>query len=189
MKSQRNKPRLLLALYARPKYPESYHYALLITPKITAAQNTKSLRATKYHVKNTIENIKDCISQPWRFERAVIDDINPEPWLLACVVIGKVVSQEQVERVFGATPVYQVDDPDKDKALAFDCRSWVVEAVERLRKSDVVSSLLDWETLERRAVEYVEGKKRMGRWNAGQDASVKLRVPIMDLVTGSEIST
>ncbi|KAB8275537.1 hypothetical protein BDV30DRAFT_207610 [Aspergillus minisclerotigenes] len=189
MKSQRNKPRLLLALYARPKYPESYHYALLITPKITAVQNTKSLRAIKYHVKNTIENIKDRISQPWRFERVVIDDINPEPWLLAGVVIGKVVSQEHVERVFGETPVYQVDDPDKDKALTFDCRSWVVDAVERLQKSDVVSSLLGWETLERRAVEYVEGKKRMGRWNAGQDTSVKLRVPIIDWVTESEITT
>ncbi|QRD85411.1 hypothetical protein F9C07_2254184 [Aspergillus flavus] len=128
--SQRNKPRLLLALYARPKYPESYHYALLITPKITAVQNTKSLRATKYHVKNTIENIKDRISQPWRFERVVIDDINLEPWLLTCVVIGKVVSQE-----------------------------------------------------------HVEGKKRMGRWNAGQDTSVELRVSIMDLVTESEITT
>lgn len=79
MKSQRNKPRLLLTLYARPKHPESYHYALLICPKITAAQNTKPLRATKYHVKNTIENINDRISQPWRFEQSMNDDINLEP--------------------------------------------------------------------------------------------------------------
>ncbi|KAK6829009.1 hypothetical protein RU639_003332 [Aspergillus parasiticus] len=161
MTSQRNKPRLLLALYARPKYPESYHYALLITPKITAAQNAKSLRATKYHVKNTVENIKDRISQPWRFERAVIDDINLEPWLLACVVIGKVVSQEQVERVFGETPVYQVDNPDKDKA---------------------------WRGFGNRMLflRYLIGKRwRPGLWNA----SVKVRVPIMDVVTGSEIST
>lgn len=50
------------------------------------------------------------------------------------------------------------------------------------------SSLLDWELLERKAVEYVEGKKRMGRWDAGQDASAKL-VPTMDLIIGLEIST
>ncbi|OGM51334.1 hypothetical protein ABOM_000309 [Aspergillus bombycis] len=189
MKSRRNKPRLLLALYARPKHPENYHYALLIVPKITAAQNTKPLPGTKHHVKNTIENINDRISQPWRFERAVIEDINLEPRLLVCVVIGKVLSLENVERVFGDTPIYQVEDPDQEKALAFDCRSWVVDAVERLRKSDGVSSLLDWGMLERRAVEYVEEKKRMGRWNAGQDASPKLRIPIMDLITGAEIST
>ncbi|KAE8136018.1 hypothetical protein BDV38DRAFT_250410 [Aspergillus pseudotamarii] len=189
MKSQRNKPRLLLALYARPKHPESYHYALLICPKITTAQNAKPRPATKYHVKNTIDNINDRISQPWRFERSMIDDINLQPRLLVCVVIGKIVSQEHVERMFGDTPVYQVDHPDKEKALGFDCRSWVVDAVERLRQSGVVSSLLDWELLERKAVEYVEGKKRMGRWNAGQDVSAKLGVPIMDLITGSEIST
>lgn len=30
---RRNKPRLQLALYARPKHPESLHYALFVTPK------------------------------------------------------------------------------------------------------------------------------------------------------------
>ncbi|KAE8356968.1 hypothetical protein BDV28DRAFT_144636 [Aspergillus coremiiformis] len=192
MRHGRNKPRLLLALYARPKHPESYHYALLISPKITAAlinPPAKRLSATKYHVKNTIENINNQISQPWRFEQAEINDVNQEPRLLVCVVIGKVLAQERVERVFHATPVCQIDDADREKALAFDCRSWVIDVVEGLRQSDAVSSLLDWGLLERKTVEYVNGKKRTGRWGAGRDAGKILGVPILDLITGMEINS
>ncbi|KAF7594419.1 hypothetical protein BBP40_009239 [Aspergillus hancockii] len=89
-----NKPRLLLALYARPKHPESYHCALLISPKIETTPSKKRLSAFKYHIRNTIANINDQLSELWRFERDVVENLNQEPRLLVCVVIGKVLLQE-----------------------------------------------------------------------------------------------
>jgi hypothetical protein len=46
------KPRLELTLYARPKHPGTYHYALFESPKGTEERPTNF--ATKHHVKNTL---------------------------------------------------------------------------------------------------------------------------------------
>lgn len=185
----RNKQRLQLALYARPKHPDSYHYALFITPKTGSRQNNtssqKPFSVTKFHVKNTLQNINGETVQPWRFERMVISDLLQEPRLLVCVVIGKVLP-DAVEQEFPRVKIYQVDDPDQTKAQAFDCRTWVEAALDELRGSGAVSGLLDWETIEKSALEFVARKKDEGRWKVERRGD-DVRVPTMDLLAGREL--
>lgn len=181
----RHKPRLLLGLYARPKHPGTYHYALFITPRIKSPG--KRLAASKYHVKNTIQIIDDQVSQPWQLEQFSTPDISHDPRLLICVVIGKIVSLDMVEKLISQTPVYQVDHPDVEKARSFDCLSWVRDALDRVRLSGAVSSLSDWETIYKGALEYVDSKKKEGRWDAGRACDDAHRIPVLDLLTGCEL--
>ncbi|RHZ61292.1 hypothetical protein CDV55_104614 [Aspergillus turcosus] len=187
MLEKRNKRRLLLALYARPRHPDSYHYAILITPKITPKDNPP-IPATKYHVKNTLTNTEAGLSQPWRFEQSSLENIHDDPRMLVAVVVGKVLSVEMVEEVFRRTPIYQADDPDRDRASEFDCRTWVRDALEGVRGSGGVSGLMEWETLEEQALRYVREKKAEGRWTAGGAVGGgDKRVAMLDLFTRREI--
>ncbi|RHZ53106.1 uncharacterized protein CDV56_103055 [Aspergillus thermomutatus] len=184
---KRNKPRLLLGLYARPRHPDSYHYAILITPKIRP-RDKLPIPATKYHVKNTLTNTEAGLSQPWRFERSSLKNIHDDPRILVAVVVGKVLSVEMVEEVFWRTPVHQYDDPDRDRASEFDCRTWVRSALERVRGSGGVSGLMKWETLEEQALRYVREKKAEGRWTAGGGIGRgEMRVAMLDLFAKREI--
>ncbi|KAJ6086287.1 hypothetical protein N7486_010568 [Penicillium sp. IBT 16267x] len=77
---KRNKPRLLLALYARPKHPDAPHYALLVTPNIKPraqklGEEPEPIPATKYHIKNTLQKIKDVLCQPWIFEHVDVPNM------------------------------------------------------------------------------------------------------------------
>src|SRR4051812_47547491 len=145
----RNKSRLQLALYARPKHPGTYHYALFISPKSTKQQPT--LSATKYHVKNTLQNISGEVTQPWRYERVAISDVRSEHRLLVRVIIAKVISPNALERILNEVPVYQIDDPDQAKAQSFTCLTWVQAALRELRKSGVVTGLKEWEEIQEAA--------------------------------------
>jgi len=63
--------------------------------------------------------------------------------------------------------------------------SWVHAALDDLRNSGKVSGLLPWEEIEKSALDYVERKKKEGRWTAGWAGSVV--VPTMDLLEGREL--
>lgn len=175
----RNKPRLLLALYARPKHPDSYHYALLIAPKIAVSKPGQPVPASKLHVKNTLQTVDGQVLQPWRFERVELSDIAEDARLLACAVIGKVCSQAEVETAIEQTPVDQIEGGGE-----FNCLTWVRDALERARLSSGVSGLLSWEVIQPGALEYVNTKKKQGRWDAGQNTE---RTPVMDLLTAREL--
>jgi hypothetical protein len=157
----RNKPRLQLALYARPKHPGSYHYALFVSPKSTTQKKART--ATKHHVKNTLQITDGQVAQPWRYERISIPDVNLEPCLLVRVVIGKVTSIDALETILEALPVYQVDDADQEKARAFDCQTWVRTALEQLEEQGVWAGSGDWDSIRKRSVEYVESQHELGR--------------------------
>lgn len=179
----RNKPRLQLALYARPKHPSTYHYALLITRKTNKNPKTTPNSATKFHVKNTIQMIDGQVVQPWRFERNFITDLSQEHRLLACVIVGKILS-DVVEQVLTEVPVHQIHDSDAAETQAFTCQTWVRTALDELRDSGAVSGLLDWEVIQKAALEYVE-KKKESRWAIGMETHNK-RIPTMDLLVGRE---
>ncbi|PVI03237.1 hypothetical protein DM02DRAFT_588347 [Periconia macrospinosa] len=180
----RNKPRLQLALYARPKHPGSYHYALLTSPKSTPKQQTNP--ATKHHVKNTLlpQTISgELPTQPWRYERLAISNIQLEQRLLVRIVIAKVTSSlDALERILETVPVYQTDDLDQVKAQSFNCLAWVRAALDELRvaRGGVVDGLGEWEEIQAKAVEYVERKKEVGRWRG-------VGVPMLDLLDGREV--
>lgn len=178
---KRNKPRLALALYARPKYPNSYHYALLVIPKRGTTQSDTT--ATKCHALDTLQNISGKLSHPWRYECAPVANLQHETWLLACVIFAKVVDGAALVSEFEGVPVYQFDDPDIAKAEAFDCVAWVRAAVERSRRSSALSSIAVFQDIEQAALEYVERKKSKGRWaKSGQRGK-----PILDLLQDREL--
>lgn len=119
----RNKPRVHLALYARPKHPDSYHYALFLAPKDSSPSSKSSnvidkdspTATTKHHVKNTllVDPTTGTASQPWRYERAPIitDGTAPpnaaEARLLVRVVVAKLRTRERepAEEILAAVPV------------------------------------------------------------------------------------
>ena len=188
----RNKPRLQIALYARPKYPDTYHWALFISPKSSSKQygrnNDDAARVTKYHVKNTLSSIEGRqVTDRWHYETKSIPDVTQEHLLLARFIIAKVIAPEDtIDDIIGAVPITQVDflglptDPSP-----FTCRTWAQAAVEGLKRQGVVAGLDDWEVIQEKAVEYVERKKKEGRWRAGRLG--KVEVPMLDLLTGKEI--
>src|ERR1700712_1360638 len=101
----RNKPRIQLALYARPRYPGTYHYALFVTPKIIKAGELRG--AQKHHVKNTLQNIDGEVSQPWRYECLEIPAINLESRLLVYVTLGKIQSLNELQISLESVRIYQ----------------------------------------------------------------------------------
>ena len=177
----RNKPRLLLALYSRPKHPDSYHYSLLLTPKLT--KNQTNFSATKYHALNTLQNVSGVLSSPWRYECSIIANVSNEHRLLVCVIIAKVIDQAALESILAAVPIYQIDDSDMEKAAAFDCVAWVREALARLQYSTAVTSLAAFEQVEQCAFQYLAKKKDEGRW----EGHPRPGVPVFDLLQGREL--
>lgn len=178
----RNKPRLLLALYARPKHPDRHHYALLISEK--PGKQPPGFSATKFHALNTLQNISGGVSQPWRYESTRIPDVSAEHRLLACIVIAKVLGEASAIRTMESVPVYQRDDPDREAAAAFDCVAWVRAAFTQLRTSTAVAALTDFEEIERSALRYVAQKNNEGRWTH----AVRPGVPMLDLLQGRELA-
>jgi hypothetical protein len=179
----RNKLRLQLALYARPKHPGTYHYALFISSKGPKKQIVNS--ATKYHVKNTLRTIAGKAVQDWRFERVDVSNILLEHRLLVRIVIAKMTSTDAFESILEAVPIYQVNDPNQVHAQSFSCLTWVRAALEELRNQGAVVKLREWDSIQKNALEYVERKIKEGRWNgvwAGEAG-----VPTLDLLSGKEI--
>ena len=182
----RNKPRLQLALYARPRHPGTYHYALFVCPKSTTKQQQHANNsAIKHHVKNTFQNVSGELTQPWRYERLAISDVQLEQRLLVRIIIAKVTSLDALERILEAVPVYQIDDPDQEKAQLFNCLTWVRAALEELGGQGAVAELGEWEGIQKQALEYVERKKELGRWSVGWKGEAG--VPMLDLLNGREV--
>jgi hypothetical protein len=121
MSLRRNKPRLYLGLYARPKYPDTYHYALLTCPKNTkhTSLNGHTTTITKFHVKNTIQvSINGELHQPWVSEFVSIPNLAQESLLLVLICIGKINrkrSFEKLEDVLRRVPVYQQHQPQQQQ--------------------------------------------------------------------------
>jgi hypothetical protein len=178
----RDKDRLLLALYARPKYPDTYHYALMTCPKSHkrkfAVEGSNLSVFRKYHVKNTIQSVEGQLVQPWIYESLMVDRAS-EPGLLVFVVIGKIIKPDQLEKALENVPIYQADS---EKGLSFDCVEWVRSAVESLRSAGIISKTAEWSKLKEQAIDFVAEKKNEGYWNAKRGGSWNVDVPELNLV-------
>ena len=183
-----NKDRLLLALYARPKHPETYHYALMTCPKHHqkrfVAQGPTPPMFRKYHVKNTIQSIKGQLVQPWVYESVAASHAS-EPGLLVFIVIGKVLKPDELETTLEKVPVYQADS---DQGLTFDCVEWVRLAVERLWSFGTVTKIAEWNKIREQALNFVVDKKNEGYWNANLGGLWDASVPELDLIKVFDIT-
>ena len=160
----RNKPRLQLALYSRPKHPRTYHYALFIGAK--SAQGP----VTKHHVKNTLQiDVIGEATSPWRYEQIAVPHVEFEQRLLVCVVIAKVLKPGDVaKRALESVPVHQRDEADRNDSESFTCRTWVRDALQALREQGVVSAELGgWDEIQQMALEYVDRKREQKRRDSG----------------------
>ena len=178
----RNKPRLHLALYTRPKSPDTYHYALLLRPKSSNAP-----AALKFHVYNKLPKGDDIISQPWLYETTDIPDISLEPRLLACIVIEKIlVPLQRVNQILREVPIHQVEEPGG--GLDFDCVKWIRLAILALRRADAVSNNgFTWDGIREEALRYMRRKKQERRWEAGWKGGRPGDVATFDMLTGEEV--
>jgi hypothetical protein len=177
----RNKDRLQLALYARPKYPDSPHFSFFIAPKNLQGS------VTKHHVKNTmmIDESGKAI-QPWRYERTTITDVEAEPRLLARIIIAKMAkSADEVQRILDGVPIYQVEDLDKAGAQTFTCKTWVRDVLRELSRQGACADVGEWEVIEREALAYLGRKREQGRWDVTW--KVGSGIPLLDLLEGKEV--
>ncbi|KAK8227746.1 hypothetical protein IWX49DRAFT_35949 [Phyllosticta citricarpa] len=192
----RNKPRLHLALYARPKHPDAPHYALLICPKNiptltlpstnppSSSSSSQAPLIHKHHVKNTLQIATDCngavaaaaadaaaVTQPWVYEHARLASLHADPQLLLTVIIGKLIeSVDAVAAILASVPVCRnggLDgEGDGTQGFDFDCVEWVRRAVGLLRERGAVSGMEEWEGLRERAMAFLRREREAGRWVA-----------------------
>lgn len=167
-----NKKRLHVALHARGGTDQNreptYHWSLVVCPK---KENPRSAHAgTRYHVTNSL--ITPLGEDPWRFEAMELKS-PVDALLLVRITIAKITWQSQLGRTLSQVPV--------DKYAGFNCRSWVRDAIAALGKDgNLGTSFLDWEMIEKKALEYVVQKREAGRgkdvwkWDVGLPATYSL---------------
>lgn len=116
----RDKKRLYIAYYLRPKHPDVPHQALMVGPKRISDNSS----FTKFHVKNTLQILDGGAAQPWIYEMVEISDLRSDIRLLALACVGKVVTPlRSIRDTLESIPIYQIDDPDVVKAKDFNCVS------------------------------------------------------------------
>ncbi|KAF2490457.1 hypothetical protein BU16DRAFT_530945 [Lophium mytilinum] len=170
-----NKPRLEIAIYAT-KEPGIYTYALFESPKST--KKLVSSATVKHSVHNKLTFTTEGLNPvtPWRYERVEIDDVRIEDDLLVRVIVGKVWSTATLKMFIGMVPV------PVDGAGGLSSQTWVRDVLGWARKWTVGS----WDEMEKKALEYVERKKKEGRCGAGAE-NWDLGIPLLDLHNGKEI--
>ena len=192
----RNKARLHLALYAVPKQPDTFHYALLVRPKDIAATLALSgpLTATKHHVKATIRtNADGAVSYPYFYESYHIHDLTEEqPLLLATVVVGKLsVSQDRVGEIVRRVPILNNDEvggAGGRGAAKFNDVEWVRLAFQALIQAGALADDgLGWDKVFEGSLDYMRRKQAEGRWEVGWKGGNPEVVPTYDMLTGKDV--
>lgn len=183
---RRDKPQLQLALYARPKYPNTYHYALLVSS--SSPRNSSGAPLTKHHVKNTLQNTAGLLTQPWIYETEAITISSKEPRLLACIIIAKLaLPTDRLNAIIRGTSIYQVDDPS-GKGQTFDCVEWVRLALEQLKMAGALTETsLDWDFIRKQSLQYVERKTEEGRWQVGWTGGNADLIATYDMLKSKEV--
>jgi hypothetical protein len=97
------------------------------------------------------------------------------------ILVGQVPSIELTERIFEDSPVIQ-NDP------VFNCVVWVQEALERLSRDEIGGKKIKfgWDEIQNAALEYVNEKKRQGRFETGWKGDTS-RVATFDMASGREV--
>ncbi|KFY16275.1 hypothetical protein V492_01451 [Pseudogymnoascus sp. VKM F-4246] len=153
-------PQLYLALYARLKYPDTYHYALHVSSP--EGVSSPAINTMKYHCKNIITVTDGTVSIPWVYEAVKVDP-DSDPRIVVRILLGDVNRIDQVDSLLESVPVGEGSKED------FNCVSWVRDALLQLHQAEVIirGDISDWESVERTALAYVNEKKQQGRFESG----------------------
>ncbi|KAK4942138.1 hypothetical protein LTR10_018030 [Elasticomyces elasticus] len=165
--SNRDKPRLYIALYPRGGLPffrnnfncDSYHWSLIIGPQ-TALRTDPG---TRYHIAHGDDDTNKYV-----YEEQDIPSTAGAQTVLVRVAVAKVTDESRLEALLREIPLRQDDS-------AYTCHTWVREAfIKVLDDNKSVKSYLkadDWNAVEACARKYCKRKRDAGRFvedsNAG----------------------
>ena len=168
-----DKYRLYIGLYARD-VPNTYHWAFLISPKAATGSPNETIR---YHVANRPAKRDGMTKDTWFFEKRELVTLKTQ-LLLVRVLVAKIEgSQKDLEASVQRVPVIQ-DDP------SWRCRTWVRNALAQITKDRILGTgVLDWDTVERGCLSYIERKKKEGRF---QKTPIPEAIPTYDLIEKKE---
>lgn len=179
----RNKQRVLLALYLRPTQPNSPHYAIIVTPKIKGPNRPRIITGTRYHAHSVLTMVEGQPDVRWHKEISYVQNLDEEPSLLVCGVVGKVVNPNLAETLLYDTRVYQADDVHRDQARQFDSAHFAKDALWRLRDAGAITAI-NWAKAQEEVLAYMRKYRDKGRWRT---RFVWPHVPIIDLMKGKEL--
>lgn len=179
----RNKQRVLLALYLRPTQPNSPHYALITTPKIKRRHKSRVITGTRWHAHSVMTIVGGQPDITWHKEITYVQNLDEEPNLLVCGVVGKVVNPNLAETILYGTRIIQADDVRKDQARLFDSAQFAKDALWELRHRGAITSI-NWAKAQGELLAYMRKYRDKGRWST---RFIWHHVPIIDLVTGKEL--
>ena len=177
-----NKPRLQVGLYARgnadPCGEDTYHWALLVTPK-SEQENTQPA-GTRYHVTNT-EIVPGHNIPPWQYKIVPLRNVQTSS-LLIRITVAKVTDLARLEQTLAQVPVAQYQ--------GFTCRTWVADAITALdhqsSRSLGTRQTGDWNAIQDFATRYVRQKRDVGRWRVQGQWNLNLPATY-SLLDGKEI--
>ncbi|PKX97055.1 uncharacterized protein P174DRAFT_364659 [Aspergillus novofumigatus IBT 16806] len=163
-----NKDRLYVALY-EPRY----HWALIVGPKV----GDEGSLGVRYHAK---ERPKVAGVSEWFFEESECTPA-PSSMLLVRIMIGKVADANRLVGILQNTPIRQGHP-------GWNCVFCVKEALEKLKvnPSALGTSVDDWETVRREAINYCQRKKEQHRFDGQGDFNMR-QAPTYDLMERKEI--
>ncbi|KAJ4322383.1 hypothetical protein N0V84_004854 [Fusarium piperis] len=176
--------RFYVALYARggrsrmPTKEDKYHWALVTGPSV----ETPDTRGMRHHITHSVQMVDDTPEMMWKYSEQDI----PTGWtskLLVRIYVGEVKSMTQVHSTLQNTPL----QPD---AAGWNCFQWVKDAFMAVAKDGEAlgEAVTDWQAVRDKAMEYVEGKIKAGRFELCRDFEHD-DVPTWDMLGNKELAT
>lgn len=150
----------------------SYHWALIIGPKLEKDKRGAMGEGKRYHARTRIHG--------WMLAEEEIS-LQPTNALLVRVLIGKIERKERVVDIIRKIPINKPEKP------GWNCVIWIQEALEALKADGKAlgTSSVEWTTIRDRAMWYVEEKKKEHRFD-GKGNFNSVQAPTWYLLEGRE---
>ncbi|KAL4948715.1 hypothetical protein BDW69DRAFT_203385 [Aspergillus filifer] len=141
---------LYVALYVRhgnptmPGKEDTYHWALLVGPKI----ESPGRKGIRYHAK---EIQKEGGGSEWFWEGRECP-LTPTKMLLVRVLVSKIADRDRLAQILHAIPIRQ-------NKRGWNCVAWVREALERLTADGTaLCTRIEWETVRKETMRFCQRK-------------------------------
>ncbi|KAL1850416.1 hypothetical protein Daus18300_012950 [Diaporthe australafricana] len=179
----KNKKRLFVAVYPSGQGTGTYHWALLVGPKVEG----DAAAGQRYHVKN------QPVGPRWKYDPGDLQDVRVTAQLLARVTVAKIVNEKRLIKTLAKVPV---DPPDwKGKADGSEprwtCRVWVIAALEAIRDDGKIVGTNCLDDIDgpngiiERVKAFVASQIAGKRFSPPHDAMAPK--PLLNMLTGEEL--
>jgi hypothetical protein len=176
--TEKNKPRLYIALYPRGgnassstsgAFCDSYHWAIVMGPPTSGRADP----GTRFHLAHSSSPTSTSTASFARRESThtfffeendLVETPSAQAALHCRIAVAKVLDADAARKVLRSLSVQTKD------SHSYTCFSWVQEAFAALHRSGCLKSYFDesdWRDVERQAREYCKGKRQQGRFVDG----------------------